>query len=151
MSFDVFFVALEPPKPAATLHAQVEDAVRSAGARVMQTHSGGHLWEDIEVEGGATFAWYGPIPNDDGATDKGGGMAALHGIDLSICQCLYAIAAKTDWVIVAAMEDSPTIRVNGSRELPLHEGMPELIVVDAPDELCTLLRGGYAAWKVYRD
>jgi hypothetical protein len=151
MSFDVFFIALEPPRPTIELRTQVEGAVGSVGGRLLQRRTKGHIWEDIEAEGGATFEWYGPSPSKDSAAAKGGGMAALRGIDLPICRCLYAIAAETDWVIVAAMEESPTIRVKGSRELPLYEGMPALVVIDKPEELCTLLRGGYSAWTKYKD
>lgn len=150
MSFDVFFVALEPPKPTAELHAQVEGAVRSVGGRLLPRVVKGQAWEDIEAEGGSIFEWYGPDPNRRGATGNGG-MAALRGLDLSICRCLHAIAAKTHWVIVAAMEDSRTIRVKGSRELPLHDGMPELVLIDGPEELFTFLGGGHAAWRTYRD
>jgi hypothetical protein len=151
MSFDVFFVALEPLKPAASMHAQVEDAVRGVGGRLLPRQVKGHVWEDIEAEGGATFEWSGPRGNKDGPTDQGGGMAALRGINLPICRCLHAIAAKTAWVIVAAMENSPTIRVKGSRELPLHAGMPQLVVIETPEELYTLLRDGHVAWRDYRD
>jgi hypothetical protein len=151
MSFDVFFVALESSKPTAALHAQVEEAVRSVGGRLLQRAVIGQTWEDIEAEGGSIFEWYGPDPKRDGATEQGGGMAALRGLNLSICRCLYAIAVKTHWVIVAAMEDSRTIRAKESRELPLHDGMPELMLIDGPEELFTFLGGGHAAWKAYRD
>jgi hypothetical protein len=62
-----------------------------------------------------------------------------------------SFAAKTDWVIMAAMEDFRTVRVKESRELPLEEGMPEVLAASVPEELCTFLRGGYTVWRDYKD
>jgi hypothetical protein len=148
MSFDVFFVSLEPPAPVAAVRAQIEEAVRSVGGQ-LRREGGAAPGDVVEAKGGSNFEWYGPNPARQ--NDKGGGMAALRGLNLSICQCLFAIAMRTDWVIVAAATHSRTVRAKGSRELPLYEGMPELLEVENPEELCRFLDGGYEAWKTYRD
>jgi hypothetical protein len=147
----VFLFSLDAPKPTKALHALVVEAVEGAGGRLLPREVKGSYWEDIEAEDGSRFEWTGPDPRKPRDSEEGGGMAALRGFGLPVCRCLYAIAAKTDWVIVAAMEDARTLRAKESRALPLLEGMPELLVIGSPEELWTYLGSGYGAWKAYVD
>jgi hypothetical protein len=148
MSFDVFFFGVEePPRAEETLQALIAEAVESVGGRLAGINQQD---QNIEADDGSWFEWYGPRPADP--VGKGeGGMAALGGLSIPTCRCLYAIAAKTDWVIMAAMEDSRPVRVKEARALPVPDEMGEALMVESPEELCEYLGGGFAAWSRYRD
>lgn len=79
----------------------------------------------------------------------------IHGIGPHLVKFILELAKAGDMVLLPAMEDFvPILSLAEQRkELPaeLAENDPEPVLCGSPEELLSLLSGGYAGWQKYRD
>jgi hypothetical protein len=79
----------------------------------------------------------------------------IHGMSPHLVRFMFEIAKAGDMVMLPAMEDFvPILSLPEQRkELPaeLAENDPEPLICGSPEELESLLSGGYAGWQKYRD
>jgi hypothetical protein len=55
-----------------------------------------------------------------------------------------------EWVMLPAMEGNPAIVSSQGLASEFADGSPE-VICNSPEELGTVLSGGFQAWKGYRD
>jgi hypothetical protein len=147
MSFDIFFVGpIDEDRSVPTLLNLVQGAFDKVGATTTGTD-----WLQVTVRSGMEFEWSSPKLNSDNGKMKHTGAAFLRGIDLDIAECLFEITRQTRWVLIAAMEDVRSVRVDGLPDSLPALGMPEPLDIDSPGELLAFLQSGLRGWQNFRN
>jgi hypothetical protein len=149
MSFDVFLQRSVAGKPAqvnrepvlAVLKSNKYDGPDKFGYYIVEFPDGG----DVE------FSAKGLEATDDFT----GCSFSIHGVSAHLSEFMFEIAKAGDMVMLPAMEDFVSILTRGAQreELPveLANNDPEPVLCGSPEELESLLSGGYNGWKKYRD
>ena len=77
-------------------------------------------------------------------------MVALRGLTPDLLRFLYDLLGAADWVLLPAMEGNPAIVSSPGLSSGFADRFPE-VVCGSPEELGTILSGGFDAWRAYRD
>ena len=149
MSFDVFLQRFAGGEPAEVSREPVLDVLRTTkfsgpddfGVYVVGFPDG----QDVEFSAKGL----------QGSDEFTGCSFQIHGMSPHLVRFMLEIAKAGDMVIVATMEPFVPIlsRPEQCRQLPaeLAENDPEPVVCRSPEELESLLSGGYVGWQKYRD
>jgi hypothetical protein len=149
MSFDVFLQRFSAGRPAQVSRDQVLSVLQTTkfnGPR----YSGFYVVEfpdGVDVEFSAKGL--------DGSADFEGCAFHIRGMSPLLVAFILEIAKAGDMVILPAMEGFVPILTSPEQKIQLPtelaENEPKPVVCSAPDELESLLCGGYNGWQKYRD
>jgi len=149
MSFDIFLQKFSAGKPAQVSRDQVLAVLKAT--KFSGPDDFGFYLVEFPDGGDVEFSAKGL----QGVGDFTNCAFHIRGISSYLMRFMLEIAKAGDMVILPAMENFvPILSMSEQRkELPkeLAENDPEPILCGSPDELESLLSGGYAGWKRYRD
>jgi hypothetical protein len=104
-------------------------------------------------EFGHSLIWF----NDGGAAEvyvseleTGCTVIPRKGLSPDCLRFLFDLLRAAEWVMMAAMEGNPAIVSAPGIAKEFVDSFPE-VVCRSPDELGTILSGGFKAWEQYRD
>jgi hypothetical protein len=81
-------------------------------------------------------------------------LASLQELSPSVCQCLYTIAVKTRCVLVPLVPPGTatvTLRVVEAEGMQVPDALPDLRIVNDPDELYVLFDLYFKEWGKHRE
>jgi hypothetical protein len=80
-----------------------------------------------------------------------GSIAAVRAITPELLQFLYDLGRVGNMVIIPIMEETVFAVSSEQQRQRVQSRWPEAVVVETPEELGELIKGGFQAWKAYRD
>ena len=149
MSFDVYLQRFDKGEPAEVSREPVLTVLRSAkftgpddlGFYVVEFPDG----QDVEFSAEGL----------QGSGEFTGCAFHIRGISPHLVRFMFEVAKAGDMVLVATMEPFVPIlsRPEQRQQVPaeLAENDPAPVVCGSPEELHSLLSGGYESWQEYRD
>lgn len=147
MSFDVYLKRFEAGKSAQVSREPVLAVLKTA------KYTNPHNCYVVEFPDGADVEF--SASELEGSGDFADGAFFIHGKSLHLTKFIFEIARAGDMVRLAAMEPFVPIltRAEQRQQLPaeLAGNDPEPVICRSPEELDSLLSGGYEAWQNYRD
>ena len=147
MSFDVYLERFEAGKSAQVSREPVLAVLKTA------KYTTPHNCYVVEFPDGTDVEF--SASELEGSGDFTGCAFFIHGNSPHLTKFIFEIARAGDMVIFATMEPFVPIlsRSEQRQQLPaeLAENDPEPVVCCSPEELDSLLSGGYESWQKYRD
>lgn len=134
-------LTVRPPEPLSAQELQtVRQVLKKAGTPAPDQHG----FSPIRFADGGSAEFHDPTDIDEGCS-----VTLRSGLSPDCLRFLFDLLKAAEWVMFPAMEGNPAIVSSPgiAKEFP---EFPE-VVCRSPDELRTILAGGFAAWQPYRD